>query len=224
MTLAHQAPPPATSPSSPSPQQQSKHHHQPQLHHQTHAPPQSYDIPELPPPPPWHPNGGDDIMRAWLLAKAETEKRRAEEERTHQDTIRLEQRRTEHDILRTSLAGGIPPPMVPIVFAGMGGGNLPQAALEWAHQFIICHLLIIRNNHSRSSSIPGTRNIFFQAQAPHYTSQIPHGLMRRPSSNNFRKDHHLVFRSSNSSNPNNHFMDKESMGQVLVREAVLLPV
>ncbi|EFW99013.1 hypothetical protein CMQ_4865 [Grosmannia clavigera kw1407] len=78
-------------------------------------------------------------MRAWLIAKAEEDKRRAEQERTMQENIRLEQRRTEHEMLRTSLNGGIPPPMVPIVFAGMAGGSLPQAALEWAHQFMFPH-------------------------------------------------------------------------------------
>ena len=82
---------------------------------------------QLPAPPQWQ--ASEESMRAWLLAKAEEEKRRQEE-------LRLEQRRMEHDILRTSLQGGIPPPMVPVVFAGMGGGNLPQAALEWAQQFM----------------------------------------------------------------------------------------
>lgn len=88
---------------------------------------------QLPPPPGWQ--GSEDSMRAWLQAKAEEEKRKQEEERTNQERLRLEQRRTEYDILRASLQGGIPPPMVPVVFAGMGGGNLPPSALEWAQQF-----------------------------------------------------------------------------------------
>lgn len=74
-------------------------------------------------------------MRAWLHAKAEEEKRRQEEERTNQERFRLEQRKTEFEILRASLQGGIPPPMVPVLFTGMGGGNLSPAALEWAQQF-----------------------------------------------------------------------------------------
>lgn len=90
---------------------------------------------QLPPPPPgWQ--GSEDSMRAWLHAKAEEDKRKQEEERTSQERLRLEQRRTEYDILRTSLQGGVPPPLVPVVFAGMGGGNLPPAALEWAQQFM----------------------------------------------------------------------------------------
>jgi hypothetical protein len=76
-------------------------------------------------------------MRAWLVAKAEEDKRRQEEERTRQESYRLEQRRMEHEILRTSLQGGIPPPLVPVVFAGMGGGALSPAALDWAQQFMM---------------------------------------------------------------------------------------
>ncbi|KAK0651250.1 hypothetical protein B0T16DRAFT_321704 [Cercophora newfieldiana] len=91
---------------------------------------QSYG--QLPPAPPWQ---HEESMRTWLLAKTEEEKRKQEEEKTRQESFRLEQRRMEHDILRTSLAGGIPPPMVPVVFAGMGGGVLPQAALEWMQQY-----------------------------------------------------------------------------------------
>ncbi|KAL2174250.1 uncharacterized protein P884DRAFT_209456 [Thermothelomyces heterothallicus CBS 202.75] len=75
-------------------------------------------------------------MRAWLAAKTEEDKRRQEEEKTRQENYRLEQRRIEHEILRTSLQGGIPPPLVPVVFAGMGGGALSPAALDWAQQFM----------------------------------------------------------------------------------------
>ncbi|KAI0479097.1 hypothetical protein GGR56DRAFT_362104 [Xylariaceae sp. FL0804] len=88
----------------------------------------------LPAPPQWQ--GSEDSMRSWLMAKTEEEKRRQEEERTRQETLRLEQRKIEHDMLRTSLDRGIPPPMVPVVFAGMSGGPLPQAALEWAQQYL----------------------------------------------------------------------------------------
>ncbi|KAI1878770.1 hypothetical protein JX265_002947 [Neoarthrinium moseri] len=99
-------------------------------------PPQSQSLGSLPAPPQWQGQGADDSMRTWLLAKTEEERRRQEEEKTRQETLRLEQRRLEHDMLRTSLDRGIPPPMVPVVFAGMSGGILPQAALEWAQQYL----------------------------------------------------------------------------------------
>lgn len=76
-------------------------------------------------------------MRTWLIAKTEEEKRRQEEEKRRQEELRLEQRRIELDMLRTSLDRGVPPAMVPVVFAGMSGGVLPQAALEWAQQYLI---------------------------------------------------------------------------------------
>jgi hypothetical protein len=75
-------------------------------------------------------------MRNWLQAKAEEDKRKQEEEKTRQETLRLEQRRIEQEMLRTSLSGGIPPYMIPMVFAGMGGGNLPNASLEWAQHYM----------------------------------------------------------------------------------------
>ncbi|KAJ0153488.1 hypothetical protein CTA2_13122 [Colletotrichum tanaceti] len=94
----------------------------------------SHVMSQLPgPPPQWH--GAEESMRSWLAAKTEEERRRQEEEKTRQESLRLEQRRIEADMLRTSLNGGIPPPIVPLVFAGMGGG-VPPAALEWAQQFL----------------------------------------------------------------------------------------
>jgi hypothetical protein len=93
-----------------------------------------YMLGQLPAPPQqWQ--GAEDSMRNWLQAKTEEERRRQEEEKTRQESLRLEQRKIEMDILRTSLSGGIPPQMVPVVFAGMAGGILPQAAWEWAQQF-----------------------------------------------------------------------------------------
>ncbi|KAI0137372.1 hypothetical protein BJ170DRAFT_590304 [Xylariales sp. AK1849] len=110
----------------------------PALHSQAPPPPppQSQNLGALPAPPQWQGQGAEDTMRNWLVAKTEEERRRQEEEKTRQETLRLEQRKLEHDMLRTSLDRGIPPPMVPMVFAGMGGGVLPQAALEWAQQYL----------------------------------------------------------------------------------------
>ena len=75
-------------------------------------------------------------MRNWLGAKQEEDKRKQEEEKTRQETLRLEQRKIEQSMLRESLQGGIPPHMVPIVFAGMGGANLANASLEWAQHYL----------------------------------------------------------------------------------------
>lgn len=75
-------------------------------------------------------------MRTWLAARTEEEKTKQEEEKTRQEGLRLEQRKIEIEILRASFSGGIPPPMVPLVFAGMGGGVLPQTAIDWAQSLV----------------------------------------------------------------------------------------
>ncbi|KAL6787834.1 hypothetical protein V8C43DRAFT_89472 [Trichoderma afarasin] len=134
MTLPPQQPPSVGPPPS--------HHAQPPpplpLSQPSHQAQQPWPSPSAGlPPPPQQWQGAEESMRTWLQAKTEEEKTRQEEERTRQETLRLEQRKIEMDILRASLGGGIPPPMVPLVFAGMGsGGTLPQAALEWAQQFM----------------------------------------------------------------------------------------
>ena len=96
---------------------------------------QSQGPSQFPAAPSWQ-HVTEESMRSWLLAKTEEEKRKQEEEKTQQEKHRLEQRKMEFEILKTSLQGGIPPPMVPVVFAGMGGGVLSQAAVEWAQQYL----------------------------------------------------------------------------------------
>lgn len=98
-------------------------------------PPVGQPLGQLPAPPPqWQ--GADESMRNWLQAKAEEDRRKQEEERTRQETLRLEQFKIGQTMLRESLQGGVPPYMVPMVFAGMGGGNMPNASLEWAQHYM----------------------------------------------------------------------------------------
>ncbi|KAI9668362.1 MAG: hypothetical protein M1831_001116 [Alyxoria varia] len=78
----------------------------------------------------------DDAMKEWLGARAEEDKRKQEEEKTRQEELRLDQRRVEQNILRDSLHAGIPPHLVPVIFAGMGGGPLANTSLEMAHQHL----------------------------------------------------------------------------------------
>ncbi|KAI0154342.1 hypothetical protein GGR57DRAFT_111803 [Xylariaceae sp. FL1272] len=105
----------------------------------------SQSLGPLPPPPQWQ--GSEESMRNWLLTKAEEERRRQEEEKTRQESLRLEQRRIENEMLRTSLDRGIPPSMVPVVFAGMSGGILPQATLDFLHQ-----QLLPQHHHGQAST------------------------------------------------------------------------
>lgn len=75
----------------------------------------------------------EDSLRQWLRTKAEEDRRRQEEERTRQETLRLEQRRIEQSMLRDAFQAGVPPQMVPLIFVGIGGGNLnvsPEVAQQ----------------------------------------------------------------------------------------------
>ncbi|PNP85132.1 hypothetical protein FNYG_01520 [Fusarium nygamai] len=80
-----------------------------------------------PPDPPQRWRGAEESMRDWLQASVEEDKRRQAEERTRQESLRLEQRKVEMDMMCTSLQGGVPPAMIPLVFVRMGsGGARPQ--------------------------------------------------------------------------------------------------
>jgi hypothetical protein len=74
-------------------------------------------------------------MRSWLVTKAEEEKRKQEEEKTRQEGLRLEQRKIEQNMLQDSFRNGVPPQLVPMIFAGIGGSNLANASLEWLQQY-----------------------------------------------------------------------------------------
>lgn len=87
------------------------------------------------PPAPSSWQGAEDGMKNWLAAKAEEEKRKQEEERTRQENLKLEQRKIESNMLQASIQGGIPPHLVPIIFAGIGGGNLANISAEWIQQY-----------------------------------------------------------------------------------------
>ncbi|RKU47415.1 hypothetical protein DL546_008066 [Coniochaeta pulveracea] len=108
----------------------------PQPPHLPQQPQQTQLYGQIPAPQSWH-HVSEESMRAYLLVATEAERRRQEEEKTRQAALQLEQRKLEHDILKASLQGGIPPPMVPIVFAGIGAGTVSQAAFEWAQQYVL---------------------------------------------------------------------------------------
>ncbi|RAL09556.1 uncharacterized protein BO97DRAFT_374714 [Aspergillus homomorphus CBS 101889] len=89
--------------------------------------------PALPPPPgQWQ--SSDESMRHWLQAKAEEDRRKQEEEKTRQESLRLEQRRLEQSMLRDALQAGIPPHLIPLIFAGISPGGLPPSILEMVQQ------------------------------------------------------------------------------------------
>ncbi|RDW86812.1 uncharacterized protein DSM5745_03454 [Aspergillus mulundensis] len=125
---------------------------------------------QLPPPPSqWQSSSSDDAMHHWLQAKAEEDRRKQEEEKTRQETLRLEQRRVEASMLRDSLIAGVPPQIIPLVFAGICQNGLPQPVLELAQQYL--------------SQAPATRGPNPQAPppAPSHTHSVTSSHSRRPS-------------------------------------------
>jgi hypothetical protein len=100
------------------------------------GPPITPSLGSLPPAPSqWQ--GAEDGMKNWLMAKTEEDKRKQEEEKTRQEGLRLEQRKIEQSMLRESMQGGVPPHLVPMIFAGIGGGNLANMTTEWIQQYTV---------------------------------------------------------------------------------------
>ncbi|KAK5940059.1 hypothetical protein PMZ80_007477 [Knufia obscura] len=133
------------------------------------------------PAPPSQWAGQDESMRNWLQAKAEEDRRRQEEERTKQENLRLDQRKIEQNMLRDSLNGGVPPPMVPLIFAGMGGGNLSSHTLEWAQQYLA--QLSIQNQQQQQQ---------LQAQQQQHVQQHQQIQQQGPPSPEMRRDSRMI--------------------------------
>jgi len=129
------------------------------------------------PPPQWQ--GSEAEMRSWLVTKAEEEKRKQEEEKTRQEGLRLEQRKIEQNMLQDSFRNGVPPQLVPMIFAGIGGSNLANASLEWLQQYA-AQLQIAQQQqlaaHAQSQSSPDSRmdaRLLGQSQQPPYATVQP---------------------------------------------------
>lgn len=60
-------------------------------------------------------------MQRWLQAKVEEDRRCQEEEKTRQETMKLERRKVDHAILVDALRAGVPPHLAPLVFGGVDG-------------------------------------------------------------------------------------------------------
>ncbi|KAJ5095327.1 hypothetical protein NUU61_004683 [Penicillium alfredii] len=80
----------------------------------------------------WH----AERMQNWLQAKAEEDRRVQEEERSLQETLKLERRKVEQAMLVESLRAGVPPQMIPFIFTSMSGGDNSQFSLEMTQQHL----------------------------------------------------------------------------------------
>ncbi|KAL9129081.1 MAG: hypothetical protein Q9175_007394 [Cornicularia normoerica] len=125
----------------------------------------------LPAAPSQWQGGQDESMRTWLHAKSEEDRRKQEEEKTRQEGLKLEQRKLEQNMLQESLRGGIPPPMVPMIFASLGGGNVAQLSLEWAQHYMA--QLTIQQQAQIQQQQQQQQQVQAQAQAQSQIQQQP---------------------------------------------------
>jgi hypothetical protein len=139
------------------------------------------------PPSQWQGQDHPDSMRNWLTAKAEEDRRKQEEEKTRQETMRLDQRKIEQSMLRESLQGGIPPVMVPLIFAGMGGGALPAQTLEWAQHYMA--QMTIQNQQQQAQLAQEQQQRVQQQQAQQQQQQLPPSQHMSPD---VRRDNRMI--------------------------------
>jgi hypothetical protein len=130
----------------------------------------------LPAPPTQWP-GAEESMRNRLMTKAEEEKRRQEEEKTRQESLKLEQRKIEQNMLQESIRHGVPPPLVPMIFAGIGGANLANLSVEWLQQYA-SQLAGAQQQLAHVASPEMRRNdrLLGQSPQPSYAGQAQQGL------------------------------------------------
>ncbi|KAF2134909.1 hypothetical protein P153DRAFT_12367 [Dothidotthia symphoricarpi CBS 119687] len=128
----------------------------------------SHSLGALPPAPSqWQ--GSEDGMKNWLAAKTEEEKRKQEEEKTRQENLKLEQRKIELLLLRESMQGGIPPHLVPIIFAGIGGGTLSSISAEQIQQYT-AQVQAAQQHQAQAQLSPNMRREARVISQPHSTT------------------------------------------------------
>ncbi|CAI7598571.1 unnamed protein product [Penicillium discolor] len=115
-------------------------------------------------------------MKVRLHAKIEEDRRKQEEDKTHQASLVLEQRRIEQSILSDALRAGVPPALVPLIFNGIytTGANI-QLAAELQNQWSAPPMVPRQQNNSALAS-PTKPPV-----APHPPEQSPKQPTRAPA-------------------------------------------
>ncbi|EDN09504.1 predicted protein [Histoplasma mississippiense (nom. inval.)] len=166
------------------------------------AAPMNTPMPNLPAPPPQWQN---ESMRQWLQTKAEEYRREQEEERTRQESYRLDQRRVEQSMLRESLKAGVPPCMVPLIFASMGGGYNLQWIQQHMSQLHGCssqpHILPQQASHTMPQSQPQPQQYLPPQQHQQKQEQKPAPLPSQPTSSPVAHHHRPQYTQSQSMPP-----------------------
>ncbi|KAJ5540138.1 hypothetical protein N7513_008470 [Penicillium frequentans] len=146
--------------------------------------PAAMPTPLPPPPSQWQ---GTEPMQQWLRAKAEEDRRSQEEEKTRQETLRLEQRKIEQTILADSLRAGVPPHLIPLMFAGINGGN--GGNTHWSETI---HQYMTHASASRGfSTAPPPSQQSFSSSGPTtpYGPSVNLSVSATDSQGDFRRNH-----------------------------------
>lgn len=146
--------------------------------------PAAMPTPLPPPPSQWQ---GAEPMQQWLRAKAEEDRRSQEEEKTRQETLRLEQRKIEQTILADSLRAGVPPHLIPLMFAGINGGN--GGNTHWSETI---HQYMTHASASRGlSTAPPPSQQSFSSSGPStsYGPSVHLSVSATDSQEDFRRTH-----------------------------------
>lgn len=146
--------------------------------------PAAMPTPLPPPPSQWQ---GTEPMQQWLRAKAEEDRRSQEEEKTRQETLRLEQRKIEQTILADSLRAGVPPHLIPLMFAGINSGN--GGNTHWSEMI---HQFMTHASASRGfSTAPPPSQQSFSSSGPttSYGPSVHLSVSATDSQGDFRRTH-----------------------------------
>ena len=139
-------------------------------------PTNSLALGSLPAAPPGGWQGQDESMRSWLQAHSEENRRKQEEEKTRQEDLRLQQRKVEQNMLTESIRSSIPPPMIPLIFAGIGGGgNVQNLGVDWAQHYMAT-LQISQQQQQQLQQAQAQ----IQQQAQQQQQQVPQQLQAPP--------------------------------------------
>ncbi|KAL7268842.1 hypothetical protein RUND412_008518 [Rhizina undulata] len=125
------------------------------------------------PLPQWQ-GGSEESLRTWLQAKMEEDRRRAEEERTRQESLKLDLRKTELEFLKECLKGGVPPPLVPVMFVG-AGALLKTPTGEWVNEYIAQNMTHLQQQQQQLQQAPHQSH--YQLQQGQHSPSAP-GLRR----------------------------------------------
>ena len=142
-------------------------------------------------PTTWQQDQGES-MRIWLQARTEDDRRRQEEEKTRQEDLKLQQRKVEQNMLHESFQNNVPPPLIPMIFASIGGANVANISVELAQQYMaqlnIGHQQQLQQQQQAQLQLQQQQQQQQQQQAQQHLQSLP----QPQSSPELRRDTRMI--------------------------------